>query len=129
MRCFIAFFGLSERTVPSLICIKNRAKRYRGPRKVLCSKLFGERRNKCSKLKRFAREPFSLAKFVWTSGCPAIHICTANISLCEAQYHCEAISLAAGEFHCVKGTFTLPSLDWWAILKKLPCKKARQFFC
>ena len=50
-----------------------RAKRYRGPRKVLRSKLFGERRNKCSKLKRFAREPFSLAKFVWTSGCPAIH--------------------------------------------------------
>ena len=46
-----------------------RAKRYRGPRKVLRSKLFGERRNKCSKLKRFAREPFSLAKFVWTSGC------------------------------------------------------------
>ena len=47
----------------------NRAKRYRGPRKVLRSKLFGERRNKCSKLKRFAREPFSLAKFVWTIGC------------------------------------------------------------
>ena len=39
---------------------------YGGPRKVLRSKLFGERTNKWSKLKRFAREPFSLAKFVWT---------------------------------------------------------------
>ena len=38
----------------------------RGPRKVLQSKLFGERRNKWSKLKRFARKPFFLAEFVWT---------------------------------------------------------------
>ena len=37
-----------------------------GPRKVLRSKLFGERRNKWSKLKRFTRKPFSLEEFVWT---------------------------------------------------------------
>ena len=34
----------------------------------------------------------------------------ARLTLCEAQYHCEAISLAAGEYHCVKGTFTLTVL-------------------
>ena len=67
----------------------NRAKRYRGPRKVLRSKLFGERRNKCSKLKRFAREPFSLAKFVWTSGCPAHHssLFSIHYSLRESFFH------------------------------------------
>ena len=59
---------------------------FRGPRKVLRSKLFGERRNKWSKLKGFARKTFSLAKFVWTSGCPAHHICEANISHCRRQY-------------------------------------------
>ena len=38
----------------------HRAKRYRGPRKVLQSKLFGERRNKWSNTKGFARKFFLL---------------------------------------------------------------------
>ena len=90
----------------------NRAKRYRGPRKVLRSKLFGERRNKCSKLKRFAREPLSLAKFVWTSGCPAHHS-----SLFSIHY-----SLRESFFHANR------PLTWYSCLLRKQLSARRQLF-
>ena len=88
----------------------NRAKRYRGPRKVLRSKLFGERRNKCSKLKRFAREPFSLAKFVWTSGCPAHHssLFSIHYSLRESFFHAKPPKLS--EAHRIFKRFAVENL-------------------
>ena len=53
--------------------LQDRAKRCRGPRKVLRSKLFGERRNKRNNTKGFARKFFLLCSLFGRAGVPALN--------------------------------------------------------